>query len=412
MSDKKETIMLQMPESFTFGDLEADDFDRVLSFFDWSLKDKFIFFDFEQTKIFDSCRLALLILFQDFIIRKGCEIVHSTHPETRKIWTSETTTSNWKYLNEIINENAKTANPTLIINDSQDCAKAIEFAKRYTENFDIEYEKTLRYVLNELLSNTLDHGRNGLDVPALLQFFWNEELKEISFIVADVGIGIKNHLRQSYPSLVTDTEAILQAIKPKVSGTFGRPTSNYGKINNAGLGLFFSSNFAQKLKADMFIVSGNGFVHISPNEIISKELRHQWKGTFVYVKMKLGLLKNLSFEEMRLEIQANMPKADVSPESDSYYINLKNYFGIAIENKDLAKKIRDNYLLPALAENKTITIDFEDIVFATDSVLNAMLATPIRQLGLAAYKKIKVINLASDIRVMVDFIFDDNTSNA
>jgi hypothetical protein len=128
--------------------------------------------------------------------------------------------------------------------------------------------------------------------------------------------------------------------------------------------------------------------------------------------MKLGLLKNLSFEEMRLEIQATMPKTDISTESNNYYINLKNYFGIAIENKDLAKKIRDNYLLPALAENKTITIDFEDIVFATDSVLNAMLATPIHQLGLAAYKKIKVINLASDIRVMVDFIFDDNTSNA
>jgi hypothetical protein len=57
-------------------------------------------------------------------------------------------------------------------------------------------------------------------------------------------------------------------------------------------------------------------------------------------------------------------------------------------------------------------MDFKDVVFASHTVLNAMLATPIHQLGLTAYKKIKIINAASDIRSMLDFIFDDNTSNA
>jgi hypothetical protein len=92
-------------------------------------------------------------------------------------------------------------------------------------------------------------------------------------------------------------------------------------------------------------------------------------------------------------------------------IIVHNYFGQYIENKDLAKQIRDEKLLPVLTENGSLIIDFKDVIFASHTVLNAMLATPIHQLGLTAYKKIKVINTASDIRVMLDFIFDDNTSN-
>jgi hypothetical protein len=98
--------------------------------------------------------------------------------------------------------------------------------------------------------------------------------------------------------------------------------------------------------------------------------------------------------------------------NEEVIIIVSNYFGQYIENKDLAKQIRDEKLLPVLAENGTLIIDFKSIIFASHTVLNAMLATPINQLGLKAYKKIKIINAASDIRVMLDFIFDDNTSNA
>ena len=93
-------------------------------------------------------------------------------------------------------------------------------------------------------------------------------------------------------------------------------------------------------------------------------------------------------------------------------IIVHNYFGQYIENKDLAKQIRDEELLPVLAENGILIIDFNNVIFASHTVLNAMLATPINRLGLMAYKRIKVINAASDIRGMLDFIFDRNTSNA
>jgi hypothetical protein len=414
MSSEEELIKLKIPEAFTFGDFGANDFDKLLSFFDWSLKAKTIEFDSSKSIAKKESFAVLYYLFEEYLFANNCKIwVRDRSGEVFQR-TPVTRISNAENFNEQISSNPKLLEtnifPILIVN-SEDRQQYIELGEKYIENFGIEYVKTLRYVLNEILSNTFDHGRNGHSVFSMLQFYWNEQNQEISFIVADTGVGIKKHLRQTYPHLSNDVEAILHAIKPKVSGTFGKTTSNYGKINNAGVGLYFSSNLAQRLNADMFIVSGNGFVHISPTEIIQQELRNHWKGTFVYVKIKLGLLENVSFEEMRIEIEEAIPKTDLSSKIENYYINLNNYFGIAIENKDLAKKIRDEKLLPALDENKTLTIDFEDIVFATDSVLNAMLATPIHQLGLKAYKKIKVINVASDIRVMLDFIFDDNTSS-
>lgn len=419
MNDDGILITIQIPESFNFGDLSSDDFDKFLSFFDWSLKDKKV--EFVNTINFTrkSSLLILFILYYEYLIFNNCKIF-SWYQNELVEWKPIPRKTNAEYFeklfdskNELLELIGKSILP-IVISNSEERAKALKFVEKFTNFLDVEveYEKTLRYIINEILYNTLEHGRNGHDIPSFLQFSWDEESKELSFIVTDVGIGIKKHLRQTYLNLETDVEAILHAIKPQVSGTFGKSATGYETINNAGVGLYFSSNIVQRLNADMFIISGNGFVHITPTEIISKELKSEWKGTFVYVKVKLGLIKDLNLQKMISEITKSIPKVDKTEERDNLYINIRNYFGHYAENKDLAKKIRDEKLLPALAENKTLTIDFDEIVSAPHSLLNAMLATPIERLGLAAYKKIKIINAAPDIRETLDFIFDDNTSNA
>ncbi len=416
MRDKKETVTIQIPEPFTFGDLSSDDFDKVLSFFDWSLKDKRVEFDNSRSLVKKNDLLTLYFLYSEYLFSNNC-IVAVKHPSEIKEGLPIPRVTNAEYFEKLFDSKEELLwllekyFVTIVICSSDDREKALKFTEKFTRTLDVEYEKTLRYVINELLYNTLEHGRNRHDVPSFLQFFLDEKSNELSFIVADVGVGIKKHLRQTYPTLATDVEAILHAIKPQVSGTFGKSQTDYETINNAGVGLYFSSSLVQKLKADMVIVSGNGFVHISPTEIISKELENKWKGTFVYIKMKREFSEDSNFQKMMSEITEAIPKADKSKQSDVLYISIRNYFGKYAEDKDLAKKIRDEQLLPALAENKTLTIDFEDIISAPHSLLNAMLATPIRQLGLVAYKKIKVINVSSDIRVTLDFIFDDNTSN-
>ena len=72
--------------------------------------------------------------------------------------------------------------------------------------------------------------------------------------------------------------------------------------------------------------------------------------------------------------------------------------------------MRDRRLLPAIAQGKTLLLDFEEVISAPHSFLNALLASPIRQLGMAAYKRIKVINALPEIRETIDFILDENTT--
>jgi hypothetical protein len=409
MSEDKETVTIQIPANLTFGNYDAEEFDRILSFFDWSLNNKKIFIYFENPELKSYGVGTLLRIYANYLWLNDSKIVFDF--KSFGVLTFEPSSTNLDKILSSFEFFLERRNLPFAIENSQDCEKALEIGKRYIERIGIEYEITIRSVLNELLYNSLEHGKNENKTPALLQFAFNPDTFEVSFIVADVGIGIRRHLRQTYPTLANDSEAVLHALKPRISGTFGRPKTGYETKNNAGVGLYFSSNIVQRLKGDMFIVSGNGFVHISPTEIVANELDNQWKGTFVYVKIKIGEIEDLNLQKMISEIREAIPKQNKITEDNSFYFNVSNYFGKYAEDKDKAKKIRDEKLLPAIAENKTLTIDFEDIISAPHSLLNAMLATPIERLGLAAYKKIKIINASPDIRETLDFIFEDNTPN-
>lgn len=68
-------------------------------------------------------------------------------------------------------------------------------------------------------------------------------------------------------------------------------------------------------------------------------------------------------------------------------------------------------LLPEVESGKKVLLDFEGVVSSPHSFLNALLATPIKRLGMSSFKRIKVINAKPDIRETIDFILEDNTSD-
>jgi hypothetical protein len=66
--------------------------------------------------------------------------------------------------------------------------------------------------------------------------------------------------------------------------------------------------------------------------------------------------------------------------------------------------------MPAVDEGKGLILDFDEVVSAPHSFLNALLASPIRDLGMSAYKRIKIRNASPEIRETIDFILDENTN--
>jgi len=318
-----------------------------------------------------------------------------------------------------LNFKSRNRKPLFAIRDSSDFKKAIASVETFTKDFNVEYLNTLRYVLSELLYNTLEHGKSffpyrgkQLRAPSLIQFTWYQSSNEIHFIIADTGMGIKSHIEQAYPGQESSEEAIKLAVKPQVSGTFGS-TDPYKQKNNAGVGLFLSTNIIRRLNADMHIVSEDGLLHISPRDITGKTLSHNWKGTFVLVTVKLEQNANFALHQMMQEFRASakkeQEKGDKNEVDSSFYLSIKNYFGPYAEDKEAAIKYRDDRLFPEVYKDKSIVVDFDDVASAPHSFLSGLFASPVKYLGMTAYKRIKFVNATPEIRETLDFILDENT---
>lgn len=410
------TIFLPKKLQFTYRG--AYNFARALSVFDWTLKNRDITINFVRCNQANYQALSLLVLYIWYLkVNNNCRVrlhLGSIQWGATKMWRNIGANQLFHVLTDgKTNFRSYSVKPLFAIRNSIDFREVLKKAEQYTENFDVEYEKTLRYVLSELLYNTLEHGQN-VDIPSITQFSWYSQKDEISFIVADLGVGIKKHLGQAYSGLESDVQAIKLALQPQVSGTFLR-NQPYMAKNNAGVGLFLSSNIIRKLHADMHIISGNGLVHVSPTDLTARTLPYSWKGTLVYVTIKLGATKDLSLQKMMAEFReaakSELDKASQTEQKDNYYFNINNYFGKYAEDKGAAIKVRDKYLAQKVREGKLLIIDFEDVISAPHSFLSALLATSIRHLGMTAYKKIKFINTSPEIRETIDFILDENTGN-
>jgi len=114
--------------------------------------------------------------------------------------------------------------------------------------------------------------------------------------------------------------------------------------------------------------------------------------------------------ELREVAGREISRSEKEESSNRQLLVVNNYFGKHAEDKDAAITHRNRYLLPAIEEGRSILIDFNNVENAPHSFLSALLATPIKRLGMDAYKKIKIVNASPEIRETIDFILDENTS--
>ncbi|AFZ60562.1 DUF4325 domain-containing protein [Anabaena cylindrica FACHB-243] len=413
--------VIKVPNYFSFRDYGIINFDRVLSVFDWSFEDVDVTIDISNSTSLNYQALSLFVLYIWQLKTQNCHVNIKHSSSSEKMWRLMGARG-WSQVLFRHEQNfvGDVYKPLIAIRNTQDFKVALEKSEAYTKNFNIEYEKTLRYVLSELMYNTIEHGissrilSNGtsMTLPSIIQFNWYQGKDELSFIAADLGIGIKRHLEQAYPGFATDSEAIRRAIEPQVSGTFGR-VSAYSSKDNAGIGLYISSNIMRKLKANLYIVSGHGLLHVSPRDTTSKELRYKWPGTFVHGEVKLGAENKFELHSMMQELREKArQEVDIKSKAEqegNFYIHIRNYFGVYAEDKEAAKRFRDSRIIERVQNGDQITLDFSDVQAAPHSFLSALLATPITRLGMLAYKKIKVINALPEIRETIDFILDENT---
>lgn len=419
-------VTIKIPSELSFNRGGAKHFDQVLKLFDWSMHDIPVEIDFTSCRSANYQAVALIIPYCWKLKQQNCTISFKFNNDSEqngsRVWqlmgahglfaASTDPKANFK---------GNKHKPLFAIRNSEDFKAALTEVDEFTSNFGVEYQKTLRYVISELLYNVLEHGKSDFfwkghrfPTPSILQFTWYERMNELHFVIADIGIGVKTHLEQTYPGQASAEEALRLAIQPEISGTFGRQDP-YSNRNNAGMGLFLSSNIVRRLRADMYVVSGNGVIHISPTDTTSKTLDTSWPGTFALVTVRLDRGTEFALDSMMNEFRAQA-KTEVhartsANQENRHFLSIYNYFGRNADDKQAAITYRDRHLLPAISEGKSIVLDFSEVTSSTHSFLNALLATPIRRMGLRAFKKIRVVNAARDIRETIDYILDDNTED-
>lgn len=413
---------LNIPYHFTFFKHGVFQCEHLLDFFDWDIERENVHLDFRNCNRANYQALSLFSLYTWHLWSNKCHINFGLGEYNASQMWRLMGAPGWHQvlMNPHENFNGHPLKPLLAIRNGTDLKNAIQKIQNYTESFNIEYEKTLRYILSELLYNTIEHGihrvshnSRSIKIPSIIQLTWYKKRNELQFIIGDLGIGVKSHLEQAYPTFESDIDAIQYALKPNISGTF-KNSSPYSTKDNAGVGLFISSNIMRKLSGNLYILSGNGMVHVSPADITSKTLDSSWPGTIVFGSINLsrnvGIDLNSMISDFRNSAVQELKKADKKESENNYYYSVFNYFGSYAEDKELAIKHRENKIIPAINEGKTIELDFSQVNSAPHSLINALLAEPIRTIGLESYKRIKIIGADPLIRQTIDIVFDDNTS--
>jgi len=422
-------VNLVLPSYFTFKDHEAYVFDKALSFFKWDLRNVPVQIDFTHCQSANYQALALVVLYAWRLKSQGCRVDFKGIDKIVQSGAGEM----WRMMgapglfsvafNENQNFRSNEFKPLIAIRSHPDFKLAMEKAGEFSKEFNVEYINTLRYILSELLYNTLEHGIAFFEdekswnkrLPSLIQYTWYVKRDEIHFLIGDVGMGVKRHLSQAYPGIEDDEAALRKAIQPQISGTFGSSSDPYLAKNNAGMGLFLSTNIVRRLRADMHLVSGNAVLHVSPADTTTRLLQNPWPGTFALVSIKIdkqtGLDLNAMMAEFRDAAHREQLASTKAEDQGVFYLSIYNYFGTYPEDKSAAIKYRDRSLIPAIEGGKKLLLDFDGVNSSPHSFLNALLATPIKRMGMSAYKRIKVVNAKPDIRETIDFILEDNTGD-
>jgi hypothetical protein len=422
--DREKTVTLRLPPAFTFKHHGTINFEPCLRFFDWSPRDCPVRVDFTTCRSANYQALSLLVPYFWRLRAQGCRITTLLDEDN-----ATSASAMWKRMgaqqlfhvstDENTQFKGNEFKPLIGVRNTTDFKLAISTAEEFATGFDVEYINTLRYVLSELLYNTLEHGVSyftyrGVQkrTPSVIQFTWYKSHNEIDFVVADIGVGIKEHLSQAYPGLESDEEAIRMALKPQVSGTFGK-ADPYKAKNNAGVGLYISSNIVRRLNADMYIVSGNCAMRVSPRDTTATSLPNPWQGAFVLVTLRVvegaKFALHSMMQEFRDSAQKELDKGISQEEISRHYLSINNYFGSFAEDKQAAIRYRDDKLIPAINDGKIIVIDFDNVNYSPHSFLSALIATPAKILNMAAYKRMKIVNATPEIRETIDYILDENT---
>lgn len=86
-------------------------------------------------------------------------------------------------------------------------------------------------------------------------------------------------------------------------------------------------------------------------------------------------------------------------------IHIRELAGNFAENKDIARKLRIEHIMPALSQGHEVIIDFKDVQGVTQSFIHALISDPIREFKSTAFDKLSYSNTNSEIKEIISIVY-------
>ena len=87
-------------------------------------------------------------------------------------------------------------------------------------------------------------------------------------------------------------------------------------------------------------------------------------------------------------------------------INIQKEAGDFAENKDIAKKLRTEIIIPNLFKDNVVEIDFVGVSGVTQSFIHALIAEPIRKFKNKALEKLFYRNCMDNVKEIIKTVYE------
>jgi hypothetical protein len=87
-------------------------------------------------------------------------------------------------------------------------------------------------------------------------------------------------------------------------------------------------------------------------------------------------------------------------------MSIFTYAGSFAENKDVARDLRLNHIIPSLENNEEVVIDFENVDSATQSFVHALISDIIRKYGADVLDRISFKSCNETIQKIITIVID------
>ena len=92
-------------------------------------------------------------------------------------------------------------------------------------------------------------------------------------------------------------------------------------------------------------------------------------------------------------------------------IRMLDEAGEFCENKDVAKKLREEEIIPALDSGGSITLDFSGVTGATQSFIHALVSDVIRKFQDYAFDNLFYKNASPEVQKIISIVYNNMQMN-